>query len=474
MPFNSFDYIIFLSVIFALYYAIPKHNFRLFLLVAGSYYFYMSWNAIFVLLVVASTLIDYVAGILLDKDKSAAKRNLILTVSIILNLGLLFYFKYYNFLAENIAALFTSLNLGTPNLQHSLILPAGISFYTFQSMSYTVDVYKKEKSAERNFMKYALYVSFFPQLIAGPIERAKNLFPQLELKHKFNYENIRTGCFLILFGLFKKIVFADRFAQYATEVFDHPYAYTGFPALLGVMFFSFQIYCDFSGYTDIARGSAKILGINLMENFKGPYLSKSIREFWRRWHISLSTWFRDYLYIPLGGNRKGTFKLYRNLIVVFLLTGLWHGANWTFIIWGLIHGFFIIGERILKPFDINVPKFFQILYTFAIVNIAWIFFRAVNLEEGLAILTNIFYFDSPHSFNIYIFESYIENIEVQISLVMLVFIFMLHFFEYKKDFSEWVLNLKLIPRWAIYIFLIVCIPLLGEYGTYKPFIYFQF
>ena len=229
---------------------------------------------------------------------------------------------------------------------HSWLLPVGISFYTFQTLSYTIDIYRGQQKAEKNFFLFALYVSFFPQLVAGPIERSTNLLPQFKIKHTFDYDRVRWGLSLILLGLFKKIVIADRFAIYADEIFDHPGEYTGLAAIMGTIFFTFQIYCDFSGYTDVAIGSARVLGFKLMDNFKGPYLSKSIKEFWRRCHISLSTWFRDYLYIPLGGNRAGQNKLYRNLIIVFLVTGLWHGANWTFIVWGMFHGVFLIVERL--------------------------------------------------------------------------------------------------------------------------------
>jgi len=465
---------IYFAIISAIYFALPWVKARVFWLLLVSYVFYMYWNPIFIVLIVGSSLVDYLAARFIANTENIQRRKLFLSLSILVNLGILFYFKYYNFLRENIQYLIDTIGVELTIPDHTWLLPAGISFYTFQTLSYTIDVYRGHQKVEKNFFIFGLYVSFFPQLIAGPIERTTNLLPQFRKKQQFDYKRVRSGLLLILLGLFKKIVIADRFAVYSDEIFNNPTEYTGMAAIMGMFFFSFQIYCDFSGYTDMAIGAARVLGYRLMENFKGPYFSKSIQEFWRRWHISLSTWFRDYLYIPLGGNRGGTYLLYRNLIIVFLVTGIWHGANWTFIIWGLFHGFFLIVERLgwLKILE-KLPSIAQVFYTFFITSIAWVFFRANSISDAMLIFQNFTVYDESF-FSINIYDTIVDTVEFKISMVLMIVIAIIHYWEYKIDIVNTILSKPLLVRWPVYLLLIYSITLLGHYGETKPFIYFQF
>ena len=465
---------IYFAIISAIYFALPWVKARVFWLLMVSYVFYMYWNPIFIVLIIGSSLVDYLAARFIANTENIQRRKLYLSLSILVNLGILFYFKYYNFLRENIQFLIDTTGMELTIPAHSWLLPIGISFYTFQTLSYTIDVYRGHQKVEKNFFIFGLYVSFFPQLIAGPIERTTNLLPQFRKKQNFDYKRVRSGLLLILLGLFKKIVIADRFAVYSDEIFNNPTEYTGMAAIMGMFFFSFQIYCDFSGYTDMAIGAARVLGYRLMENFKGPYFSKSIQEFWRRWHISLSTWFRDYLYIPLGGNRGGTYQLYRNLIIVFLVTGIWHGANWTFVVWGLFHGFFLIVERIggLKILK-NLPSVVQIFYTFIITSLGWVFFRANSMSDAVLIFQNFMVFDESF-FSVNIYDTFVDTVEFKISMVLMIVIAIIHYWEYKIDIVNNILSKPLLVRWSIYILLIYSITLLGQYGEAKPFIYFQF
>jgi len=351
MQFDSIQYLFFLPVVVLIFYLVKNQNFRLIFLLLASYFFYACWHPAYLILIILSSIIDYFLSFRLDKEQEARKRKMLVSLSLFANLGILVYFKYFNFILASIANLLqadlASFYIGP----HDYLLPVGISFYTFQTIGYTMDVYRKQIPAEKNFIKFALYVSFFPQLVAGPIERAKNILPQLSTYTALNPTFISTGLKFILIGFVKKLVFADNFAPYVDLVYNSPDSYFGFHVLFATLLFSLQIYFDFSGYTDIAIGSAKLFGVDLIENFKGPYFSKSIREFWRRWHISLSNWFRDYLYIPLGGSRVSSISTYRNLLIVFFITGLWHGANWTFyllllvfyirFLWRILPGFFL-------------------------------------------------------------------------------------------------------------------------------------
>ncbi len=475
MFFNSYTYFVFLPIVLLVYYALPAVRYRNIFLLLASYFFYMCWQPIFILLIIVSTLTDYFVGKKLSITNEKGRRKLLLFLSLLVNIGILLYFKYFNFLTENIEGLLSVLGLNLDLPAHSHILPVGISFYTFQTLSYTFDVYKNKNHVEPNFIDFSLYVSFFPQLVAGPIERSRNLLPQFKIKQVLDYKRFRLGAMLIMLGLVKKLVFADRFAIYSDEIFSAPELYNGVNAILGIVFFSFRIYGDFSGYTDIAIGSALLLGITLMENFKGPYLSRSIREFWQRWHISLSTWFRDYLYIPLGGNRAGSSRTYRNLLIVFLITALWHGASWTFVVWGLIHGFFLIVERLVltKLLD-KLPAVLNVFYVFVISSAAWIFFRADTMTDALVLLKNVFIYEEGNFFNHNIYEDVIDTAELYLSLVLLCVAIALHFFEYRYNVAVRISKSNVVKRWTFYLLCILSIAYLGEYGLYKEFIYFQF
>jgi len=475
MLFNSYTYFIFLPIVLLVYYLLPAVKYRNVFLLIASYFFYMCWQPIFILLIMVSTLADYFVGKKLGETSDVGKRKRLLAISLIVNIGILLYFKYFNFLSDNLEGLlsFIGLNLELP--AHSHILPVGISFYTFQTLSYTLDIYRSKAQVEKNFVDFSLYVSFFPQLVAGPIERSQNLLPQFKIKQLFDYGRFRLGAMMIMFGLVKKLVFADRFAIYADEIFSSPELYNGINAILGILFFSFQIYGDFSGYTDIAIGSAMLLGFTLMENFRGPYLSRSIREFWQRWHISLSTWFRDYLYVPLGGSRAGASKTYRNLLIVFLITALWHGANWTYVVWGMIHGFFLIAERLGFSKILNkLPAVLNIFYVVVISSLAWIFFRAQSLGDAFLLLKNVFVYEEGNFFNYNIYEDFIDIAEMHISLVLLFVAIVLHVFEYRQNIVTAIAKRGAISRWTFYVLCILSIAYLGEYGLYKEFIYFQF
>ncbi|OFY92284.1 MAG: alginate O-acetyltransferase, partial [Bacteroidetes bacterium RIFOXYB2_FULL_35_7] len=340
MLFNSLQFAFFFPLVTLLYFALP-HKLRWALLLGASCIFYMAFIPSYILILVATIIVDYIAGIYIEKEKGP-KRRLYLIISIITNIGFLAFFKYFNFLNSNVAAIAHFLDWNYSIEALSIILPVGLSFHTFQAMSYTIEVYRGTQKAEYHFGIYALYVMFYPQLVAGPIERPQNLIHQFYEKHTFDYQRVTDGLKLMLWGFFKKMVIADRLSLYVNQVYNNPDQYSGFPVLLATYLFAFQIFCDFSGYSDIAIGSAKIMGFKLMDNFNTPYFAKTIKEFWKRWHISLSTWFRDYLYISLGGNRVIKWKMQFNLFIVFMISGLWHGANWTFVLWGSLHGFYII------------------------------------------------------------------------------------------------------------------------------------
>jgi len=356
----------------------------------------MAFIPVYLLILVFTIIIDYIAGILIENEKGLRRRSF-LTMSIIANVGVLAVFKYYNFFANNINHFFRSVNITQHPLPFlKILLPIGLSFHTFQAMSYTIEVYRGNQKAERHFGIYALYVMFYPQLVAGPIERPQNLLHQFKEEHRFNQQKLLDGLRLMLWGFFKKVVIADRISQYSSSVFNYPGQYHYLNLIIATVFFSIQIYCDFSGYSDIAIGAAKTMGFDLMINFNRPYFSKNIQEFWRKWHISLSTWFKDYVYVSLGGNRRGVRRMYINVAIVFLLSGFWHGANWTYIGWGALHTFFIITYMLiihyLKPkiFQNKLLDFLAIIFTFSIVSFAWIFFRANTMSDALLIVKHIF------------------------------------------------------------------------------------
>lgn len=399
MLFNSINFILFFTVVTTLYFILP-HRTRWILLLCASCYFYMVFIPVYILILGFTIVVDYFAGIWLEKTEGKRKKYFLIA-SLIANIGVLAVFKYYNFLNGNLSSILNSFGYenSIPNL--SILLPIGLSFHTFQAMSYTIEVYRGNQKAERNFGIYSLYVMFYPQLVAGPIERPQNLIHQFYEKHNFEYERVVEGLKLMLWGFFMKIVIADRLAIYVNAVYNNSDKHGGVTLLLATVFFAFQIYCDFAGYSNIAIGAAKVMGFKLMTNFNRPYFSKSISEFWKRWHISLSTWFRDYFYFSLGGNRVSIPRWYLNLLIVFIISGLWHGANWTFIIWGSLNGFYLvfalITEKWLNQFNNifrinrfpNLHSVAQILLTFGLTCFAWIFFRANSTPIAFSIIHKI-------------------------------------------------------------------------------------
>ena len=479
MLFNSLDFAIFLPVVFLLYWFIADKNLKLqnFLIVVSSYVFYGWWDWRFLSLILFSTLVDYSVGVGLSKHDNITKRRALLWISIIVNLGFLGLFKYYNFFLYNFVGAFSFFGIEINANSLNIILPVGISFYTFQTLSYTIDVYKRKLESTKNFIAFAAFVSFFPQLVAGPIERATNLLPQFYKNRTFDYKKAIDGLRQILWGLFKKIVIADNSAQIANEIFNNSGNYPGSTLVLGALFFAFQIYCDFSGYSDIAIGTSRLFGFDLKQNFSFPYFSRDIAEFWRRWHISLSTWFRDYLYIPLGGSRGGNLMKVRNTFIIFIVSGFWHGANWTFIIWGVLNAVYFLPLLLLKKNRINtsivakgsglptLKEFFQIVFTFSLTVFAWIFFRAENIGHAWSYLSTIFsksLFTIPHIFGMKI---------IMLLIIILVFV---EWLGRESNFAiEHLFNrFNRIVRWGFYLFIIVLIVLFKIDN--QQFIYFQF
>ena len=400
MVFNSYSFLIFFPIVVLINFLLPKKMQYLWLL-AASYYFYMNWDARYVLLLLFSTGVTYLSGIVIERAETARGRRAAVAVSFVLNIGVLFFFKYFDFAVDTLNLALSQFGLTLPKPAFGLLLPVGISFYTFQALSYTMDVYRGDIAAERNFFMYALFVSFFPQLVAGPIERSKNLLRQVNQPHSFDYDKMREGLLVMLWGFFLKLVIADRVAIIVNTVYgDYP-QYGGMYIIVASVLFAIQIYCDFAGYSTIAIGAAKVLGFQLMENFDCPYFACSIGEFWRRWHISLSSWFRDYLYIPLGGNRRGTFVKYRNIVIVFLVSGLWHGAAATYVMWGLIHGLYQVVGGITRPVRDKLNIVFALkpesighklvsgLITFGQDDVAWNFISADTIGQAVAMNKSI-------------------------------------------------------------------------------------
>lgn len=477
MLFNSFQYFFFLAVVVPVYFATPC-RYRWVPLLVASYYFYMCWNPAYILLIVASTLVDYVAARRMAGSQSVATRRLCLAASLTVNLGLLFTFKYYNFFVDNVAAVLDGWHVAYQMPTSHLLLPVGISFYKFQTLGYTIDVYRRKVPAERHLGKFALYVAFFPQLVAGPIERAARLLPQMYEKHRLDVDRIVSGARLILWGLFKKVVVADRLADFVNRIYDDPTPYSGATLLLATYFFAFQIYCDFSGYTNIAIGSARLLGFDLMQNFKLPYLATSIPDFWRRWHISLTTWFRDYVYFPLGGSRVDSRWIWtRNVCIVFLVSGLWHGANWTFAVWGLLHSGFYLASMVTTPARMHVAETLKIpvplqrltkrLITFHLVVLAWVFFRAESVGDAVFIVRTIL---TDLTGPLYLGPSQLATVLGVGLILVLIAVQWLQSHDrlpfYRGSRARWFV------RWPAYVGLLMAIALLGK--TNNEFIYFQF
>lgn len=487
MLFNSLEFMIFLPIVFLLYWFITNKNLRLQngLIVVASYVFYGWWDWKFLSLIFFSTVVDFLVGKKLLNESKESKRKHLLWVSIFINLGFLGLFKYYNFFLENFVEAFSFFGFKISSNSLNIILPVGISFYTFQTLSYTIDCYKKKLKPTTDFIAFAAYVSFFPQLVAGPIERATNLLPQFSIKRKFDFYKASDGLRQILWGLFKKMVIADNCAQYADLIFNNPTNYSGSILLLGAVFFTFQIYGDFSGYSDIAIGTSRLFGFNLMRNFAFPYFSRDIAEFWRRWHISLSTWFRDYVYIPLGGSRETTYKKIRNTFIIFLVSGFWHGANWTFIFWGFLNAIYFLPLLIkntnrtnieIVAFNSKIPsikEFIQILVTFLLTVFAWIFFRAENISHAVLFIKNMFV-KSLFSLPINELKSLSDGKDIIYCLVMVLLLICVEWIQRKKQHGlEFKINDGLRPiRWFFYYSLILLI--FYFQGDQQQFIYFQF
>lgn len=478
MLFNSLDFAIFLPIVFLLYWFVTNRNLKLqnSLIVIASYIFYGWWDWRFLSLIIFSTLVDFTIGVLLEKENRNIKRKILLWTSIIVNLGFLGFFKYYNFFIDNFATAFSFFGQGFNVSRLNIILPVGISFYTFQTLSYSIDVYKRKLEPTRDFIAFSAFVCFFPQLVAGPIERATNLLPQFFRKREFNEKQAIDGLQLFIWGLFKKVVIADSCALYVNTIFDNYEHLNSITLILGAIYFAFQIYGDFSGYSDMAIGMSRFFGFDLMKNFSYPYFSRDIAEFWRRWHISLSTWFRDYLYIPLGGSRGSKFEQIRNVFIIFIVSGFWHGANWTFIIWGCINAFFIMPSILFNTNRNNLEivaknsflpsfkDFIKIVFTFSITGLAWIFFRSKTVEAAVDYIFNIFKFNFKEGINYLSIDRYsVENL----GLIMIIIL------------MEWISRKESHPFFGRYAFLRMLIVLFmlfmfGVYSEASDFIYFQF
>lgn len=488
MLFNSIEFLLFFPIVTILFFLLP-HKFRWFHLLVASCIFYMYFIPVYILILFATIIIDYFAGILIE-NAQGQRRKWFLIMSLVANIGVLAVFKYYNFFADNIIDLFHlgGMNVNIPML--TIALPIGLSFHTFQAMSYTIEVYRGNEKAERHFGIYALYVMFYPQLVAGPIERPQNMLYQFHLKHKLDYDNVARGMRMILWGLVKKVVIADRLSIYTGKVFNHPYDQSATGLGIAAVFFSFQIFCDFSGYSDIAIGTARVMGFKLMTNFNKPYHSRSISEFWKRWHISLSTWFKDYLYITLGGNRVSLPRVYFNLFFVFLVSGFWHGANWTFIIWGALHGFYLVFALATKNVrgsitdKLGISRFnwlnntIDVLITFVFVAIAWIFFRANNVHDAFFIVNKLAQLPAEmlqvaQTHRIAFLNLQGINAWILPGFAAILFLEAAHIIQVKMKLEHTFHLQPTLLRWAVYyggLFLLIF------YGVYEKnqFIYYQF
>ena len=498
MLFNSLDFLVFFPVVTLFYFAWPK-KFRYIWLLVSSYYFYMCWNAKYALLLLLSTAVTYLCGRLLcffDKCKQPdGKRKkwkkVCVAGSLFVNLSILFFFKYFNFAFSNLIVIMSRLGIHLQRPIFDVILPVGISFYTFQALGYTIDVYRGTLPAEKNFLKYALFVSFFPQLVAGPIERSRNLLTQIHVPTDFQVENAREGLLTMAFGLFLKMVMADNIAVIIDPILSDYVNYPGITVAMCIVLFAFQIYCDFHGYTQIAIGGAEILGFHLQENFSAPYLSGNIKEFWRNWHISLTTWFTDYLYIPLGGNRKGIYRKYINTMIVFLCSGLWHGASWNFVAWGGLNGLYLViydaskslRDKISRQLHIDKAswgwKIFSRIGTFLLADYAWLYFRAQGLWQAIQIQKYIFQdFYLQYIFTDGFLEMFGGYSKFVVLFLGLLFVFVVDFCQYKHiNWKQGLLQQQIVYRWAAYLTLLFVILVFGMYGVkdaQTQFIYFQF
>ena len=489
MLFNSEQYFIFFPIVLVLYYIIPT-KFRYIWLLICSYVFYMFWNAKYAILILTSTAITYISGLLISRFQKENLRKLVLGLCILSNLGILFYFKYINFAVDTIQNLFALVNIDLRVPEFDILLPVGISFYTFQALGYAIDVYRNTIYPEKNFFRYALFVSFFPQLVAGPIERSKNLLTQLSKTSRFNYDNFRDGVLIMIWGYFLKIVIADRAAIFVDTVYGDYKNFGGWYLIIATVLFAFQIYCDFYGYSVIAMGSARILGINLMENFNAPYLSRSVAEFWRKWHISLTSWFKDYLYIPLGGSRHGKLRKYINTMIVFAVSGIWHGANMSFVVWGACNGLFQVIGDLIKPSMNRVQdklkidrnkfghKLLECIITFVLVDFTWVFFRASGTKAALRIIKAMAPVNPWILFNGDLYEAGLDSKNFTVLVISLLILLAADICKHKgivirnRILSESVVFRSVVV--AVSIWLVMLLGIWGPSFTAANFIYFQF
>lgn len=488
MLFNSFSFFLFFPTVTVLYFVLP-HRFRWQLLLGSSCYFYMAFIPWYIAILAVTIVIDYFAGLWIAKPGiSQTERRNVLIVSIVSTCLVLCVFKYCNFITGNLVALAKLVGWNYSLNALNIILPIGLSFHTFQSLSYVIEVYRGNQAPERHFGIYALYVMFYPQLVAGPIERPQNLLHQFRAKHEFEYQRVADGLKLMAWGLFKKVVIADRWAIAVNQVYGNPQGYEGLPLIVATVAFAFQIYCDFSGYSDIAIGAAQVMGFRLMDNFNRPYFSKTIAEFWKRWHISLSTWFRDYLYIPLGGNRGKTWRWQFNLFITFLVSGLWHGANWTYVVWGGINGFYLLSSlwtvKLRHTFCLflcldrvpTVHKYLSVINTFSLVCISWIFFRASSVSDGWYVLTHLCQglHDGWKPVGAWrLLDMGLNSVELTIAIVATVAMVLVHGLQRHRSMRQMLAERPFWVRWSLYYALIMSIVLFGIIGE-QQFIYFQF
>ncbi len=489
MLFNSAQFLVFFPVVILVYFKIPEKVRYLWLLFA-SYYFYMSWDARYGLLIFTSTVVTWGSALVIDAVHEARLRKITLTFCLCCNLGLLFYFKYINFAADTLRELFRLLHVDLVVPETSVLLPVGISFYTFQALGYTIDVYRKTIGPEKNFFRYALFVSFFPQLVAGPIERSKNLLGQLAVPHRFDYDRFREGFLLMLWGYFTKIVIADRITIFVSNVLEKPSTFPGLYIVIAVLLFNLHVYCDFYGYSSIATGAARILGIDLMENFNVPFASRSTPEYWRRWHISLTSWFRDYLYFPLGGSRKGKARKYRNIMIVFIVSGLWHGASFSYVIWGALNGFLQIAGELLKPVKNRLNqalhlnenalshKFIQMVVTYGLISLTCIFLYAENIAKALNIIRHMLYFNPWILVDKSIFLCGLNGPNLAVLFLSICVLAVADICKYHGIvLHKLILKQEYWFRWLVFIFSIWGILVFGIWGvSFDPaaFYYFQF
>ena len=475
MLFNSLQFAIFFIIVYGLY-LILNHRWQNRMLLVASYVFYGAWDWRFLSLIILSTVLDYYCGLKIKSSRSKRNRKFFLFLSVLVNLSILGFFKYFNFFSSNLQLLLANFNLSLQPRFFQIILPLGISFYTFQTMSYTIDIYRKKLEPTTRFFDFALFVAFFPQLVAGPIERASHLLPQILSPRKVTPSKFYTGCYLIFWGLFQKVFIADNLARLVDGVFGSQPPYNGFTVLISLYAFAFQIFCDFAGYSNIARGLGSCMGFDIMVNFNLPYFSTNPHQFWQRWHISLSSWLKDYLYIPLGGNRHGNYETYRNLMITMLLGGLWHGASWTFLIWGAYHAILLIGYRIISPFLKKIPsprnslsenvwRWLRIIIFFHLICLGWLIFRAQSMGQIVAMLQGIFS-------NFHLITGWKNLIRTKL-LIFIWLLLAIQYLQYRKDDLLAVLKLPVLFRGVIYFIIYYLIMVYGVEGG-KEFIYFVF